>query len=50
MIFGFIVLLSSLALVADLPKCLTLNDEPCIIRHTIIYMNPVELNYYQTHD
>ena len=31
MIFGFIALLSSLARVADLTKCLFLNDEPFFI-------------------
>ena len=46
MIFGFIVLLSSLGCVADLTKCLFLNDEPYMVRPTIIDMNPVELKYY----
>ena len=46
MIFEFIELLSSLARVADLRKCLFLNDEPCMVRPTIINMNPVELKYY----
>ena len=46
MIFGFVVLLSSLARVADLTKCLLLNDESCMVRPTIIDMNPVELKYY----
>ena len=46
MIFGFIVLLRSLASVADLTKCLFLNDKSCIIRPTIIDMNPVELKCY----
>ena len=30
MIFGFIVLLNSLARVAELTKCLFLNDESCM--------------------
>ena len=48
----FIVLLSfssSLARVAkvfDRTKCLFLNDEPCMIRPTLIDLNPVELKYY----
>ena len=48
----FIVLLSfssSLARVAkvfDQTKCLFLNDEPCMIRPTLIDLNPVELKYY----
>ena len=46
MTFGFIVLLSSLARAANLTKCLFLNDELCIVRPTIIDMNPVELKYY----
>ena len=27
-------------------KCLLLNDEPCMIRPTLIDMNPVERKYY----
>ena len=46
MISGFIVLLSTLARVADLTKCHILNDELCMVRPTIIDMNPVELKYY----
>ena len=46
MIFGFIVLLTSLARVADLTKCLVLNDKLCMARSTVIDMNPVELKYY----
>ena len=46
MIFRFMVLLSSLAHVADLTKCLVLNDEPRMVRPFIIDMNPVELKYY----
>ena len=46
MIFGFIALLSSSARVTDLTKCLFLNDEPCMVRPTIIDMNPVELKFY----
>ena len=46
MIFGFIVLLSSLAHAADLTKCLFLNNEPCMVRPTLINMNPNELKYY----
>ena len=46
MTFGFIVLLSSLASAANLTKCLFLNHELCIVRPTIIDMNPVELKYY----
>ena len=27
-------------------KCMSLNNEPCMIRPTLIDLNPVELNYY----
>ena len=27
-------------------KCMFLNDEPCMIRPSLIDMNPVELKYY----
>ena len=41
----FIVLLSfssSLARLAKIrTKCLSLNDEPCMVRHTLIDLNPV---------
>ena len=46
MIFWFIALLSSLARVADLTKCLFLNDKPCMVRPAIIDMNPIVLKYY----
>ena len=40
------MLSSSLASVPDLTKFLFLNDEPCMVRRTIIDMNPVDLKYY----
>ena len=46
MVFRFIVSSSSLERVAELTKCLFLNGEPCMVRPTIIDMNPVELKYY----
>ena len=46
MTFGFIVLLSSSARVADLTKCLFLNNEPCMVRPILIDMNPNKLKYY----
>ena len=46
MIFEFIVLLSSLERVANLTKCLLLNYESCMVRPTIIDINPVESKYY----
>ena len=40
----FILLLSfSESLVRNRTKCLFLNDEPCMVRPTLIDMNPVEL-------
>ena len=27
-------------------KCLFFNDEPCVVRPTLIHMNPVERKYY----
>ena len=40
----FIVLLSFSGSLAT--KCLFLNDEPCMVRLTLIDMNPVELKYF----
>ena len=40
----FIVLSFSIFLVRDRTKCLFLNDEICMIRPTLIDMNPVELH------
>ena len=43
----FIGLLSfSISLACDQTKGLFLYDEPCMVRPTIIDMNPVELKYY----
>ena len=45
----FILLLSfssSLVCIADQTKCLSLNDDPCMFRPTLIDLNPVELKYY----
>ena len=38
--------MSSIARVVDLTKCLFLNEEPWMVRHTIINMNSIELKYY----
>ena len=38
--------LARVAEVSDLTKCLFLNNEPCIVRPTLIDINPVELKYY----
>ena len=40
----FIILLSFSSSLAT--KCVSLNDEPCIVRSTIIDLNPVELKCY----
>ena len=43
----FIVLLGfSESLARDRLKCLFLNDEPCMVRPTLIDMNPGDLKYY----
>ena len=43
----FIVLLSfSSSLAQDQTKCLFLNDELCMVRPTVIVLNPVELKYH----
>ena len=40
----FIVLLSFSSSLAT--KCLSFNDEPCMVRPTLVDLNPVELKYY----
>ena len=40
----FIVLLSFSSTLAT--KCVPLNDEPCMVRPTLIDLNPIELKYY----
>ena len=46
----FVVLLSSSESLAHIAmvrtKCLSLNDELCMVRPTLIDLNPVELRYY----
>ena len=43
----FIVLLCfSGSLACDQTKCIFLNDEPCIVRPTLIDLNHVELKYH----
>ena len=43
----FIVLLSfSSSLARDQTKCVSLNDEPCMIMLPLIDLNPVELKYF----
>ena len=38
--------LAHIAKVSDQTKCLSLNDEPCMVRPTFIDLNPVELKHY----
>ena len=38
--------LARVAKVSDRTKCLSSNDEPCIVRPSLIDLNPVELKYY----
>ena len=40
----FIVLLDFSSSLAT--KCLSFNDEPCMVRPTVVDLNPVELKYY----
>ena len=40
----FIVLLSFSSSLAT--KCVSLNDEPCVLRPTLIHLSPVEVKYY----
>ena len=43
----FIVLLRlSESLARDRTQCLFLNNEPCMVRSTLIDLNPVELKYF----
>ena len=43
----FVVLLNfSESLARDQTKCLFLNDEPCMVRPTLIDINSAELKYY----
>ena len=36
----------STSLAPNWTKCLFLNDEPCMVRPTLIDLNPFELRYY----
>ena len=44
-LLSFIEFLARKAKVFDRTICLFLNDEPCMVRHTLTDMNPVELKY-----
>ena len=45
-LLNFSRLLPSVADVSDQTKCLSLNDEPCMVWPTVINLNPVEIKYY----
>ena len=38
--------LACIAKVSDQTKCLSINDEPCMVSPTLINLNSVELKYY----
>ena len=38
--------LACVAKVSDRTKCVSLNDKPCMVRSTLIDLNPVELKHY----
>ena len=46
LLLSFISALARVAMVSDRTKCLFLNDYPCMVRLTLIDMNPVVLKYY----
>ena len=46
LLLSFSEFLAREANVSDQTKCLLLNDEPRMVRPTLINMNPVELEYY----
>ena len=46
MLLSFCGSLARVAKVSDRTKCLFLNDEPCMVRPTLIDRNLVELKYY----
>ena len=44
--FVFVLLTFNESLASNQKKCLFLNDEPCMVRPTLIDMNPVKFKYY----
>ena len=46
LLLSFISALARVAMVSDRTKCLFLNDDPCMVRLTLIDMNPGLLKYY----
>ena len=45
-LFHFSSSLARVAKFSDRTKCLSLNDEPCNVRPTLIDLNPIEPKYY----
>ena len=46
LLLSFISALARVAMISDRTKCLFLNDDPYMVRLTLIDMNPVVLKYY----
>ena len=42
----FVLLSFNSSLTSDQAKCLSFNDEPCMVRPTLIDLNPAEIKYY----
>ena len=45
-LLGFIESLAHVAKISDQTKCLSLNDEPCMVRPILTDLNSVEVKYY----
>ena len=45
-LLGFSSSLACVAKVSDRTKCVSLNDKPCMVRSTLIDLNPIELKHY----
>ena len=45
-LLGFIESLAHVAKISDQTKCLSLNDEPCMVRPILTDRNSVEVKYY----
>ena len=46
LLLSFISALARVAMISDRTKCLFLNDDPCMVRLTLIDMDPAVLKYY----
>ena len=45
-LLGFIESLAHVGKISDQTKCLSLNDEPCMVRPILTDLNSVEVKYY----